>query len=196
MYAICKRINLITKCYCRCFQWTLFFTLLLMSLMQRGYSVEKNDFFNLSFPTYAKSNCSPSFPREFRGLKISMPLKINLTETEQIPLCGAFQISSKVEKKSEGKLIKSTVIVFANRETNETFSVNLIPNKEPVTQENISLPQSTAAVAEEYTVRQYFNIDVLYFSPDFPKKSASYAVYATVLDIKSNVIETQIIYEN
>lgn len=193
---IYKGINSIAKYYCSCARWILFFTLMLISLMQRGYSMEQDDFFNLSFPTYAKSHCSPSFPREFRGLKISMPLKINLTETEQIPLCGAFQISSKTDKKAEGKLIKSTVIVFVNKETNETFSVNLIPNKEPVTQENISLPLSTAAVAEEYTVRQYFNIDVLYFSTDFPKKSASYAVYATLLDIKSNVTETQIIYEN
>lgn len=172
----------------------IFFVLTLIVFYQRGYSMEQYDFTNIRLPTYAKSSCSPALPRDFRGLKITMPLKINISEKERVPFCGAFQVSSKVDEKSGGKLTENTVLVFVNKGTNETFSFNLVPDKEPIKQEQSSLPQPTGTVVEEYTVRMYFNIDALHFFPDFPKKTAEYIVYATVLDIKSNVIETKIIY--
>ncbi len=156
--------------------------------------MEQNDFSNMRFPTYAKISCSPSLPREFRGLKISIPPKITVSKDKVIPVYGAFQISSKTNEKAGGKLIENTVLVFVNKETNKNFSFNLTPDKEPVDDPNTPLPQSTAEVAAEYTVRTYFNIDALQFYPDFPKLSATYFVYATVLDIKSEVVEVQISY--
>ncbi len=156
--------------------------------------MEQHDFTNIRLPTYAKSSYSPSLPRDFRGLKIIMPLKINISEKERIPFFGAFQVSSRVDEKSGGKLTENTVLVFVNKETSETFSFNLVPDKEPIKQDQSSLPQSTGTLVEEYTIRMYFNIDVLHFFPEFPKETAGYIVYATALDIKSNVIETKIIY--
>ena len=154
--------------------------------------MEQNNFFEVELPSYKKSTCSPTFSRDFRGVKISMPTKVDATQMKEIPLCGAFQISSKTNDKARGKLIENTVIVFVDKKTNKNFSFNLIPDKEPIDQPKPSLPSSMAAVVEEYITKSYFNIDVLQFSKNFPASPAKYLVYATVLDIKSEVIEFQV----
>lgn len=158
--------------------------------------MDQCNFFDMSLPKFAKTDCTPLLPDEFRGLKINMPSEINVRERGVLPIVGSFRISSKVNNESKGKITQNTVVVFVNKETGDTFSFNLKSPKEPIKQPKpapFKTPEGSV-IAAEYIVNRYFNIDALYFYNDFPEVSAEYIVYATVLDMKSNSIETKIIY--
>lgn len=155
--------------------------------------MENKAFFEVPLPTYSESNCSPSLPEDFVGVRINMPSEISLADMESIPLCGAYRVSSKLEEELEGNLIKFTVIVFINKSTDQSFSFNLVPHKTPMKSieppvEEIK-PDEDTEIVEEYMAETYFNVDVLKFYPGFPRNKSRYMVYATNRDMKSDVVE-------
>ena len=159
--------------------------------------MEQINFFDVPLPTYASSECSPDLPGDFTGLRIAMPAEVDLSIQNTIPLCGAYRVSSKFIELVQAKLIEHTVIVFTNKENNQSFSFSLVPDKEPL--ETEEEPRQTepfsedAEILQEYKVNMFFNIDVLSFYPDFPRNKAGYTVFATIRDIQSDVIETRIL---
>lgn len=156
--------------------------------------MDECDFFKLSLPKSGENECSPHVDEEFRGIKIATPAKINMSDKGKIPIVGTIQVSGETDMKRRGKLKQHMVIVFVNKNTHQTFSFNMVPHKEPIEQDKSALPVSNLVPENDYIVNMYFAIDALYFYPTFPKISADYSVYTTVLDIKSNVIETKIVY--
>jgi hypothetical protein len=167
-----------------------------MGFTQTGCAMEQINFFDISLPTYASSECSPDLPGDFTGLRIAMPAEVDLSTQNTIPMCGAYRVSSKFIEMVQAKLIEHTVIVFTNKENNQSFSFSLVPDKEPL---EIEEPHETdpfsedAEILQDYKVNMFFNIDVLSFYPDFPRNKASYTVFATIRDIKSDVIETVVV---
>lgn len=156
--------------------------------------MDECDFFKLLLPMNDENQCSPHVDDEFRGIKIAMPANINMSDKGKIPIVGTIQVSGETDMKGGGKLKQHMVIVFVNKNTHQTFSFNMVPDKEPIKQDKSALPVSNLVPESDYIVNMYFAIDALYFYPDFPEISADYSVYTTVLDIKSNVIETKIAY--
>ena len=175
----------------------LYFILIIMGFTQTGCAMEQLSFFEVPLPTYASSECSPALPDDFTGLRLAMPGEVDFSMQNTIPLCGAYRVSSKFIELVQAKLIEHTVIVFTNKESNQSFSFSLVPDKEPFESEEepdeFDDSIDDADVLEEYKVNMFFNIDVLSFYPDFPRNKASYTVFATIRDLKSEVIETKII---
>lgn len=174
------------------------FISIMVGCAHAGTVVSKPDFFQLPLPTYSRSECSPDPEEDERGLYISLPAQVTLLDdVGSLPLCGNYQLSSKVVNAMQGSLIEGTVIVFVNELTGSSFSFSLKPDKEPVEKdadESLSTVESSfnTPVVDEYLTNTYFNIDVLDFFPEFPEVKAKYSVYAICQGIKSNSVEVKV----
>lgn len=175
---------------------SLFLLLLFSGCFYKGTEMNEKKFFNVLSPSYSESDCSPGLADDFNGLLIAMPKKIDLSEHQEMPICASFRVSSDLVSQARGKLIEHTVIVFVNREAGRSLSLNLEPDKEPIDHEDGVLDVASDERGDSYVVNMYFNIDVFNFFPDFPRHKADYLVYATVLNVRSNAIETSILHSD
>jgi hypothetical protein len=156
--------------------------------------------FNLDLPSYERSNYSPKFNQNFIGLLISAPKEIDFNEKKRIPICGGFRLSNTVTNLLGNNLIKETVLVFINKDTGNTFSFNLVSDKDVLDGNLKNIDENSNALSidkmvqiETTMVLSYFNIDAIMFKNNFPEDAATYIVYATQRHLKSNIIEIQVL---
>ncbi|MBI3560168.1 MAG: hypothetical protein HY080_00410 [Gammaproteobacteria bacterium] len=162
--------------------------------------MDDSDYFDDKLPTSGKSKCSPQLDKKFTGVRLAGPKQVNLGQHTKIPLCGGYRLANTVISILGARIVDETVIVFVNIKTHQAISFNLIPNKDRVDGPRPELisgdyPELAADKIlnhENFMTETYFNIDVFYFKPDFPKLPARYTVYALNRGIKSNVIEIEI----
>lgn len=172
----------------------------LLVLSNKGNTMDDNVFFEESLPDYGKSKCSPLLDTKFTGLRLTGPKQVSLGQHAKIPLCGGYRFSNSVHVILGSRLIEETVIVFTNIKTHQSVSFNLVPNKDRVdgprpkliSGDYPELAPDKILNHEDIMTETYFNVDVFYFKPDFPKVPARYHVYALNRGIKSNVIEIEI----
>ena len=161
--------------------------------------MENSTQFDLVLPSYERTEFSPKFDRDFAGLLIDAPKEVSFDANKTVPIFGGFRLSNKVSNVLGDNLIEGTVLVFVNKKTGDAFSFNLVPDKdllddgiETIGEGSVDLAVDDFVKIEKTMVLRYFNIDATMFVESFPDVSATYIVYATFLQLKSNVIEIKV----
>jgi len=160
-------------------------------------AMDNTMFFKLDLPSYSRSKCSPDVPDGFTGILLRAPAEVSLSAGGELPLCGAYRLSSAFIRRLGKDVIESTVITFVDKQAGEPFSFNLKPDKQPVAEKQ---PPAVSAgaddpdieVVDDYPVLLYFNVDVLTFFPELPRNNRTYLVYATLDQFKSESIEIKV----
>lgn len=163
-------------------------------------SVDSNcDFEKVPEHAAMKDPCSPEIEEydfEWRGVKINMPEEVSIAGTGE-PVLLAHEarmpvyilIQFTLDRLVKYELEREGVsLVFVNRDSGQSFVNNL---GEP----NPSLPRKKPEFSEEEmrsrVLRYYYNINALEFIT-LPDVRATYDVYATFEEFKSNVMTVKV----
>jgi len=148
-----------------------------------------SEFSNVSLGTFDEDVCSPAVDEKFRGLVISAPKKIPLSEDIVFPVCGTYQVD-------EGELIKyrsfenEIVIIVTDMTDNKPYSGNLLENGfEPDILDGFRSDDEVSNVV----VTGWFNVDLYRQISKLPRLPGKYQVFATIGDMKSNVVAVDLI---
>lgn len=150
--------------------------------------------------SFYDSPCSPEFDElslDDQGLRINGPEKVHVAFDEEgfvpdtsIPLCLGLKLPAAFFV-SHDPFTTQVAVVAVNKRTGASFTANLAPQRpigksprRPVTPEEV----------EGQVMTKHFNVDLLEYLP-LPPEGATYIVYATVEDRKSNTIEIELVPE-
>ena len=157
------------------------------------------DFSSVRYPTYSRSACSPAIAEDLEGLVLAAPGEVDLSARAYVPICGAYRLRHSVLKTIDGSPIEQIVLNFVEQGGDRLFSFNLKPDKDQVQRpkEPGRSPDPAAAapgpaVADDYFVKGYFNIDALTFYTQFPRDAGHWVVYAVLKSYKSNSVEIKV----
>ena len=140
---------------------------------------------------WEKSECTPKMDIfKERGIVLNSPEKVLISEEFILPLCGIWTFSEKFINEHP-TIDTDTTLVVTDKSNFKSYSANLArPDFEYE-------PRSKSTGTEEelnFNAEQsYFNINVYDYVVKLPKKRGVFSIYATIGDVKSNVVEIEII---
>jgi len=138
----------------------------------------------------SESTCSPKIESwDFRGIILNSPKKIRISDEFILPLCGTHQLSELFINKFK-KYDHEIVIVVTDTSTYKSYSGKL--SKPGFKSEDYAKAIGSDEELERNTVGGWFNIDVFDYVKSLPEKEGKYIIYATIGDLKSNVVEVEI----
>ena len=153
------------------------------------------DFSEIPEQSTSECPCSPEIDwldNEWRGIKINLPETVQSSggengflnsETTRVPVYLLLQFTldrlAKYDLEREG-----ITLIFIDQKTGKSFVNNLFET-------NSSIPTEADAIPEEEmkarVIRLYYNINALEYV-ELPDNEATYDVYATFEEFKSNVM--------
>ena len=148
-------------------------------------------FETISLGKLSESPCSPEIDGwDYRGIKLNGPSKVIISKEFVMPLCGCWQFSYKFINKFK-RMDNEIVIVVTGTVTFKSYSGNLA--KPGYEYKDYVKSVGTDEELEMNTVSGWFNIDVYDYVRKLPEKAGKYKIYAIIADVKSNVVDVEIV---
>lgn len=154
----------------------------------------------VSLDSFVEHECSPvfdTFTTEERGIRINAPEVIEasfdqerrmVSPSTRFPVCIAMQFPLRLMVKfPEPRPLITLVIV--NRVTGESFSANLAYSRDTDPLPRNELPKE---VVEKAAQRLYYNVNLCHYLR-LPAVPATYVLYATFQEYKSNVMNVRLV---
>jgi len=136
-----------------------------------------------------ESSCSPDVTDEFRGLVIAVPDKVTTKEDSIFLVCGTYQVDESVFV--QFRSFENEIVIHVTDLTTHTpYSSSMMDeNFEPEYLDDFEPDEGV----EDVVYTGWFSADLFDYFPDLPRRPGLFSIYATIGDMKSNVIKVEIV---
>ncbi len=151
-----------------------------------------NEFENVELDTFEESPCSPILDEEFSGIEINAPIQIVMADDYSFPVCGSYQFSEEFFYKFKS-IENEMVIVVVDLNTQRSYSSNLLEKdfKPAIFDDEDDLEDEEEF--EDVKITSWFNVNLFSYIEELPRNATTFTVYATIGDIKSNVVTVKVV---
>lgn len=136
-----------------------------------------------------ESDCSPKVEDDFRGLVISVPDAVTLKDESQFLVCGTYQVDESVF--IQFRSFENEIVIHVTDLTRHVpYSSSLLDkNFEPEYLDDFEPDEDV----EDVVITGWFSADLYDYFPDLPRRPGLFSIYATIGDMKSNVIKVEVV---
>lgn len=145
-------------------------------------------FQSIELDTFERSACSPELDDGFRGIRIAGPRSVTGNSDARLPLCGTYRVGARFLNQFYS-MANEIVVVAVDAVTHVPRATNLLqegyvasPSRFDETDRNFDTVALTG----------WFNLDLFGWMKDLPRSAARYHIFATIGDVTSNVVTTEI----
>jgi len=151
---------------------------------------EFSEFENVAFGSFDEvESCSPEVDDDFRGLVIAAPKNLPIQEEMIFPLCGTYQVDEIMFIRF-GSFENEIVAVVTDLATNQPYQSSFLDDRfQPDVLENFEPDEGV----ENVVITGWYNADLYTLMPALPKHPGRYQVFVTIGEMKSNVVDIEII---
>jgi hypothetical protein len=145
-------------------------------------------FAGIPMNNYVDGPCSPVLDVDFLGIRIAAPETVLLDGDMVLPVCGSYRFKAGFWNRFDC-LGFEMALVAVNAATHIPLITNLrymdfVPDTGKFDETEDGFGETTAA--------GWFNADLCFYLPDFPKSPAAYHIFALIGGEKSNVVTLRI----
>jgi hypothetical protein len=149
----------------------------------------RNSFDEVKLNSKEPGPSSPKVDDDFRGIKIVAPARVVLGEGAPFVVCGTVRFNYRFTLRF-ASFSNDITLVVVNTATKKSYSHNLLrPGFKPGPKHFIKEED----VDPGDVVTEWFNADLFYYIDNLPREEGTYWVYATIGDVKSNILTVELV---
>ena len=143
------------------------------------------DFNSVELGDHSENACTPAIEKDFIGMKINAPTVVRSGE-DQFAVCGTYRFTAEYAY-SFSSIHRAVVLVAVDAQRHDPYACTIgVPSSIPSRPKSSPPPQDPDWMTDHY-IRRYFNVNMLRFMTQLPRRTATYYVYALIEDHISNV---------